>query len=141
METPEKYLARWHQRVIRRGDDECWDWAGLKLPTGYGCMSVMIKGKRMSLYAHRLAYEVAKGPIPEGHDVRHLCHNRSCTNPAHLATGTRKQNMDDARAAGVKLGRAVNPESKRQKALARGKQRFSARHYGPDALPLPDEAA
>lgn len=118
MQMPQKYIDRWNRRAIRRGDDECWDWSGYKLPTGYGTMSVMIRGKRLTLYAHRLAYEYANGPIPEGFDIRHTCHNPSCCNPQHLMVGTRRENMQDAREAGRKLGRPVNPASKRQQRMA-----------------------
>ena len=117
MRTPQKYLDRLGQRSERRGDDECWPWTGHKMPSGYGCMSVMIASKRYTLYAHRLAYEAAHGEIPPGVDVRHTCHNRACTNPAHLVIGSRLENMADAKAAGRKLGRRVNPDSKRQQAL------------------------
>lgn len=43
---------------------------------------------------HRLAYEVSRGEIPEGHDVDHTCFVRHCVNPAHLRAVTRKQNME-----------------------------------------------
>lgn len=105
MRLPAKYLKRWADRVVRLGEDACWDWSGYKLPTGYGAMSVMIAGKRLTLYAHRLAYEAVHGPIPEGYDVRHTCHNPSCSNPKHLLIGTRRENMQDAKEAGRRLGR------------------------------------
>lgn len=55
---------------------------------GYGTLSV---GNRM-VRAHRLMYEHEVGPIPDGMDVDHSCHNRACCEPSHLRLATRKQN-------------------------------------------------
>ena len=65
----------------------CWTWTGKRYPTGYGRF-----GKH---YAHRVAYELAYGPIPEGMHVCHSCDNPPCCNPAHLWIGTPKDNMQD----------------------------------------------
>jgi len=69
----------------------CWLWTGAVSSSGYG--SVNIKGKRYS--PHRLAYEVWKGKIPAGHQIRHTCDNRLCIRPSHLLTGTHKDNAAD----------------------------------------------
>lgn len=47
-------------------------------------------------YIHRAIYEVYVGEIPKGHVIRHLCHNKNCVNPAHLATGTQYDNVMDS---------------------------------------------
>lgn len=62
-------------------------------------------GVSKGLYAHRVAYEVAFGKIPEGLVVRHKCDNRICINPEHLELGTQADNVRDMR----ERGRAVNP--------------------------------
>ena len=43
--------------------------------------------------AHRVAYEQAKGPIPKGLEIDHLCRNRACVQPEHLEAVTHQENM------------------------------------------------
>jgi hypothetical protein len=82
---------------VRRGDsDQCWEWTGAKTPNGYA----VFWNRGATKNAHRIAYCLAKGPIRKGFLIRHLCHNRSCCNPAHLAEGTAADNANDSRAAG-----------------------------------------
>jgi hypothetical protein len=57
--------------------DECWRWGGRLDRDGYG----RAIGNRL---AHRLAWGAARGPIPEGLHIDHLCRTRSCINPAHM---------------------------------------------------------
>lgn len=64
------------------GEVECWLWKMKPTAAGYGCLS-MGKGKRPA-YAHRIAWELARGPIPEGLFVKQRCGNRLCCNPDHL---------------------------------------------------------
>lgn len=45
--------------------------------------------------AHRVAYELAVGPIPDGMEIDHSCRNRRCVNPSHLRIATRKQNQEN----------------------------------------------
>lgn len=44
-------------------------------------------------YAHRWAYEQVYGPIPDGMEIGHLCHNPACWNPDHLRAMTHADNM------------------------------------------------
>lgn len=53
----------------------CWEWQKTKL-AGYG---ICCLGR-----AHRVYYELAHGPIPEGYDCHHRCKNPGCVNPDHL---------------------------------------------------------
>lgn len=52
------------------------------------------------IYAHRLAWELVHGPIPEGMCVLHHCDNPACVRPSHLFLGTQKENVQDMYAKG-----------------------------------------
>lgn len=72
----------------------CWLWTGYV--TGhYG--SLLIDGRRYR--AHRVAYEVAIGPIPTGLTIDHLCYVRTCVNPGHLEPVTLQENARRSRYA------------------------------------------
>lgn len=77
--------------------DGCWYWIGYLDPCGYGRVAY---GSRRSALSHRVAFELAKGPIPEGHEIDHLCFNRSCVNPDHLAVVRHIENCRRSARAG-----------------------------------------
>lgn len=66
----------------------CWEWLGPKNRAGYGVISV--RGHHTGV--HRAAYELARGPIPAGMTIDHLCNNTCCVNPDHLAVATYREN-------------------------------------------------
>src|SRR6267143_986186 len=70
----------------------CWLWQGQKRGTGYGGFS--LNGTQRIL-AHRMAWKLTFGSIPEGLCICHACDNILCVNPNHLWLGTHKANMVD----------------------------------------------
>lgn len=76
---------RFWSRVDRRGPGECWPWTGLLSDQGYGRISAgRDLGGPMVWKAHRVAYTLLVGPIPQGLTIDHLCRRRDCQNPAHM---------------------------------------------------------
>lgn len=73
---------------IQVGKDGCWLWQGSKDRHGYGRASH--DGK--TWLAHRLAYSLTVGPIPEGMCLHHHCRTPGCANPLHLELVTRLEN-------------------------------------------------
>ncbi len=80
--------TRFAAKVDRVGD--CWQWTGAKTDKGYGHISV---GSGVCRMAHRVSWEIHRGPIPDGLQIDHLCRNRSCVNPDHLEPVTPTVNI------------------------------------------------
>lgn len=88
-------MERFWSKVSVRSDDKCWLWKAACSPSGYGRFSVVYGAVRTTQQAHRVAYELVKGVIPDGMIVRHDCDTPACCNPAHLQLGTHQDNVDD----------------------------------------------
>lgn len=84
----EKILARIEARTVVDPETGCHVWQG-STTKGYGTLSVDNKTWR----AHRLAYVLAHGAVPEGMVLDHLCRNRACCNPAHIEAVTNRENL------------------------------------------------
>ena len=67
----------------------CWVWKRAMNNNGYGRVTV---GKR-AYSAHVLYFIQAKGEVPDGLEIDHLCRVRECVNPDHLEAVTRSENM------------------------------------------------
>lgn len=70
---------------------ECWEWIGYRMPAGYGKATVIGEGRKE--LAHRLAYRLFIGPIPDGLTLDHLCRNTGCVRPDHLEPVTLAENI------------------------------------------------
>lgn len=91
-------------KVTRGADDQCWPWTGYVRPNGYGIQHV----DEIPRQAHRVVFELLRGPIPDGMTLDHLCHDgrvcreaaacphRRCVNPAHMAVVTNSENASRA---------------------------------------------
>jgi hypothetical protein len=73
--------------------DGCWEWSGPITKKGYG--NYKVDGIQQ---AHRVAYTMLVGPIPEGLALDHLCLNHLCVRPSHLEPVTFAENTRRARA-------------------------------------------
>jgi hypothetical protein len=74
----------------------CWLWTGTVLHYGHGVIQI----RKKAWQAHRLAWTLARGPIPEGAFVCHRCNVPACCNPDHLYIGDAQTNQRDVDESG-----------------------------------------
>lgn len=88
--------ARFWSHVSK--SDGCWVWNGARMPFGHG--QVRVRGR--TYLTHRYAWEIERGPIPQGLNVLHRCDNPPCVRLDHLFLGTHADNVYDR----IKKGRS-----------------------------------
>lgn len=138
----EKTIARFWAKVDKSaGPDGCWLWTAHRSRAGYGSFRIGGRAGNM-LKAHRVAWELANGPIPSAGDhhgtmcVCHKCDVTGCVNPAHLFLGSQTENTRDMdakgrRARGESNGSAKLVEAEVRDILGlRASSREIARRYG-----------
>jgi hypothetical protein len=103
-------------------NSQCWEWSGSWASTGYGRLNPK---RGFTVSAHRGAWEVVNGPIPNGLFVLHHCDNPPCCNPSHLFLGTPKDNTQDM------LTKGRNPH---------GEQHYRARLTAPQVVAIRADA-
>lgn len=99
---------RFWSLVSIQGEDDCWPWHGNTYALGYGRYS--------NRHAHRIAYELLRGPIPDDLVIDHLCRNTGCVNPAHMEPVTNAENVRRQFAAQTECrnGHPYTPENTRR---------------------------
>ena len=104
LDLPQRMSAedRFWSKVDKRGPDECWPWLAGGDGQGYGHFKPR---SWVGVRAHRFAYELVIGPVPEDKVIDHTCHDdycptpgeacphRRCCNPAHLQLVTNAENV------------------------------------------------
>lgn len=97
-------LEHIESRIIPEPNSGCWLWVGVTNQYGYGRLS---EGHSKKLSAHRVAYELIKGPIPDGMVLDHLCRVPCCVNPDHLEPVTHAENCRRGNAGPVAAARQM----------------------------------
>lgn len=125
---------RFAEKVDQSDPNGCWTWTGHIKRNGYGAIGAGGKYGKV-LMAHRVAWELANGPIPDEQVVDHLCHNRSCVNVGHLRVVpqlTNNHNRKGANRGSVSGVRNVNWYAPYQKWVVRftyNGQRYSRGYF------------
>jgi hypothetical protein len=90
--TRDEYL--YHLADVEfNGITGCWEWTKALSHDGYGRITLWREGKHVYRYAHRLFYEYKRGFKDTTKGLDHLCRNRACVNPWHVAEATNQENL------------------------------------------------
>lgn len=110
--------AFWDKVKKGQTPDDCWEWQGRKNKGRYG---VIIRS-RNSILAHRAAWLLTHGKIPDGLHILHHCDNPPCVNPKHLWCGTHSDNMADMARKGRGGGGEKHKSRRYPELIKRGEQ-------------------
>lgn len=116
---PDRVVPRFCAYVQQdHSPDACWLWTASIGSHGYGQIGWQVgEGRNTMVLAHRVAWWLAHGPIPDGLTVDHRCRVRRCCNPAHLRLLTNVENARDngmARRTHCPHGHEYTPENTRR---------------------------
>lgn len=93
----------WYHVVV--APSGCWEWTAYRMANGYGRVTTTPGTVRL---AHRVAWELTRGPLAKRDVVCHHCDNPACVNPSHLFVGTQRDNLDDMQ----RKGRRYRPSAR-----------------------------
>lgn len=123
-------MALFKNKQLVSADDDCLIYPGKPTAKGYGQLEVGPRSARKAYLAHRVAYQIAYGPIPSEIQIDHKCRNRKCVNPEHLRLATGHRNQQNRSGADVRSTTGF-------RGVVRHRNRFQARvtvagkcHYG-----------
>ena len=101
--TIDAFAAAFWSKVDRNGPvptckpelGQCWIWIGASRGRGYGCVGIprFLSNQFPSRGAHIVSYVMARGAVPIGCEIDHLCRNHRCVNPGHLEPVTHTENI------------------------------------------------
>lgn len=114
------YKERFLERIVKT-DAGCHEWQGQIKRDGYGRFCYQAK----MISAHRAAYLLLNGAIPDGLLVLHHCDNRKCVNPEHLYLGNHQDNAKDMVHRGRAWGRRKPDDKQVEEILRLGSLGFS----------------
>lgn len=89
LETPQQVMAYIESQTMPIPECGCMVWMATLNCKGYGRIQVNKRNRP----AHRVAYEIKNGPVPDDLHLDHLCRVRSCCNPDHLEPVTCRENV------------------------------------------------
>jgi HNH endonuclease len=110
--TPDQVLRFWSKAAITADTTHCWLWMAATTK-GYGTFALASK----QVQAHRIAYQITNGPIPDRMLVLHTCDTPACVNPNHLVIGTQSDNIKDMWERGRARGGQGNTQGHPQPTL------------------------
>jgi hypothetical protein len=124
--------ARFWPRVNKTS--ECWLWLGSRDRHGYGFFNRKTAKGWHATGAHRMAWELANGPIPRGLQVCHRCDNPPCVRPDHLFLETSRGNSADRHQKGRDAKGHTHGSRTQPDLVARGDSHYMARLTSADVL-------
>lgn len=123
-EVEKLFSPRFLSKIRKDDVTGCWIWIGAtKFPPRYPehkYGQFFINGTQRSfISAHKHAYNVVYGPVPDGLEIDHACHVKLCVNPDHLEAVTHQQNCKWRKRSGPKPGFQFEiVDGKRRKVVA-----------------------